>query len=230
MGMGKTICVGVCLAVALAAARPAHAQGCSSSQDAAVQCFVGNAVRTNLLRVHYGMTLSQFKAYGVAVSKILQTQPTYMVSLGMASAVADAMPATNANGSTNQGAQDLAVTQIVQAEVSNGLVVVPAESNTQDLIWFSLDLVTATTDQQGLRLSPGMLLRIVDSYVVAATANGIVNWALVDAGLSGAVDNLASAGLLKLPSTITVSQLKSFVNTLAQIIYNYRVATGRPAL
>ena len=70
----------------------ARAQACTATQDAAVECFVSTAVRTNLTALRYGMTLPQFQAYGVAISKILQAQQTYLVLAGMSSAVSDAMP------------------------------------------------------------------------------------------------------------------------------------------
>lgn len=230
MGIRKTMCVGMCLAVAAAAAPPARAQGCRSSEDAAVRCFVDNAVQTNLTTLRYGMTITQFKAYGVAVSKILQTQQTYLATVGIASAVADAMPPTNSDSSANLPAQQTAVNAIVDAEVTSDLVVIPTEANTQQLKYFSLDLVSAMNDNSGMLLCPGTVLRLVDSFVIGATANGAVNWSQADANLSAAVDNLTNAKLLKLPPSITSAQFKQFVNSLAQIIYNYKVATGRSTL
>jgi hypothetical protein len=103
--------------------KPAVAQSinCVASQQAAIRCFVANAVTTKLTQPRYGMTLAEFEAYGVAVSNILQTHHTYLMLVGTSSAIADAMPPTNANGSANQAAQDLAVTQIVSGAVSNHL-------------------------------------------------------------------------------------------------------------
>ena len=109
MSLQKIVLAGVCLLIA-SIAPPSHAQGgCSSGQDAAVQCFVSNAVRTNLVTLQYGMTMSQFKAYGVSVSKIVQQQPTALALVGLSSAVADALPPTNADGSANQAAQTAAI-------------------------------------------------------------------------------------------------------------------------
>jgi hypothetical protein len=86
MILKSIVLAGVCLLV-VSAAPPLRAQGgCASGQDAAVQCFVGNAVRTNLVTLQYGMTMSQFKAYGVSVSKIVQEQSTALAMLGLASA------------------------------------------------------------------------------------------------------------------------------------------------
>ena len=65
---------GVCLFV-VSAAPPLRAQSyCNSGQDAAVQCFVANAVHTQLVTTQFGMSMSQFKAYGVSVSKIVQSK------------------------------------------------------------------------------------------------------------------------------------------------------------
>jgi hypothetical protein len=69
--------------VALRAALPSQLHGqanpppdCSASQAAAVQCLVANAVSTGLTQPRYGMTLAQLEEYGVAVTKILQTDQT----------------------------------------------------------------------------------------------------------------------------------------------------------
>ena len=58
------------------------------------------------------MTLTQFESYGIAVSKILQTQHTYLMLVGT-SAIADALPPTNADGSSDSAAQTTAVNSIV---------------------------------------------------------------------------------------------------------------------
>ena len=100
------------LALAVAALSPPRlraqtttAPNCTASSDAAVQCFVANAVTTGLTQPRYGMTLAQFQAYGVAVTKILQTDQTYLVLVGLSSAIADALPPTNADGTYNTSAQ-----------------------------------------------------------------------------------------------------------------------------
>jgi hypothetical protein len=230
MKMRKVAMVGVCLSVVAMAAGRSVAQGCTSSQDAAVQCFVGNAVKTNLSSLRYGMTMSQFKAYGVAVSKILQLQQDYLVLAGMASAIADAMPPTNADGSANPAAQQTAVGAIVQAEISSGLVTVPAEVSEQQMNFFSLDMVTSMNETKGIMLSPGFLLRVTDSYIVTATTSGVVNWTTVNSNLATMVSNLSSAGLLKLPVSVTLAEAQSFAQNLARAIYAYKQATGRASL
>jgi hypothetical protein len=230
MELKKKILAAVCFALLAAAAPALRAQNCVASQDAAVECFVSNALRTDLLIAHHGLTAAQFETYGVAVSKILQAQQASLVTMGLASAVADAMPPTNADGSANTSAQQTAVNAIVDAEVADGLVTLPAETTSQQLKYFSLDLVRFMTDKNGMILAPGSLLRLVDSYVVTGTVKGTVNWTQVDANLSTAVDNLESTKLLKLPPALTAAQLKQFVDSLAKIIYNYKVATKRSAL
>jgi hypothetical protein len=228
MDMRKMIFVGVFLLGSGAAA--AHAQECTSSQDDAVKCFVTHAVKTNLTSPRYGMTLAQFRAYGVAVSHILQSQSTSMVLAGTASGIADAMPPTNANGSANPAAQTTALNAIVNDLVTSGIVTIPAEVNTQDLEWFSLDLVSSMGQNSGVMLSAGTPLRLMDSYIVASTVNGVVNWTQANAALATMVSNLTSAGLLKLPSTVTVAQVTALVQSIAQAIYNYKTATNRAQL
>jgi hypothetical protein len=231
MRIRKLLIVGVCLAAGAIAGPSARAQqGCNSSQDAAVQCFVGNAVRTNLTSLRYGMTMSQFKGYGVAVSRILQAQQDYLALAGVASAIADAMPPTNADGSANTAAQQAAVTAIVQDEITDGLVTIPAEVNEQQMIWFSLDMVNSMNETKGIMLSPGFLLRITDSYIVTATSNGVVNWTTVNSSLASMVSSLSSAGLLKLPASVTLADAQTFSQNLAQAINNYKLATGRKSL
>ena len=129
MNVGKLFPVGVFLACAALAAAPAHSQtastNCTASQQSAVRCFVANAVATDLTKPRYGMTLSEFQSYGYAIAEILQTHQTYVVLVGVSSAVADAMPPTNADGSSNQTAQDNAVMQAVAAANSLGFTAPP---------------------------------------------------------------------------------------------------------
>jgi len=174
--------------------------------------------------------MTQFKAYGVAVSKVMQTQQAYLVLFGISSAVADAMPPTNADGSPNAAAQQTALNSIVHSEIANGLVAVPAEVSEQQLEWLSLDLVTSMNSMPEIMLSPGTLLRITDSNVVAATTGGVVNWTLADANLVSMVNSLSTAGLLKLPPSVALSGVEAFTQDLARAIYTYKAATGRATL
>jgi hypothetical protein len=225
----KIMLVGVCLLTG-SAGHAAHAQGCASGQDAAVECFVGNAVRTNLVTIQSGMTMAQFKQYGVSVAKILQTQPTSLAVVGLAGAVADALPPTNADGTANLAAQSTAMNSIVDAGIANSFLSLPAETNAQDLKWFSLDLVRVMNVNNGILLSPGTMLRAIDSYVVTSTTNGTVNWTEANSGIAVMMSNLATAGLLKLPTAITPADATQFAQALAQITYTYRSATGRSSL
>lgn len=228
MKVTKILMVGVCLATVFAGL--AGAQGCASGPDAAVECFVGNAVHTNLVSIQFGMTMPQFKEYGVSVSKIVQSQPTSLAIVGLASAVADALPPTNMDGTANVAAQTTAMNSIVDAGIANGFLSLPAETNAQDLKWFSLDLVRVMNVNNGIVLSPGTMLRVIDSYVVSSTTNGTVNWTQANSGIAAMMSGLASAGLLKLPATITPAQATQFAQALAQITYTYRTATGRSSL
>jgi hypothetical protein len=224
----------VCLpawAIAFAILAPAaRAQSCNASQDAAVQCFVSAAVKTNLTSLRYGMTLPQFQAYGVAISKILQARQTYLVLAGMSSAVADAMPPTNADGSPNLAAQQAANTSVVATEISSGIVALPAETTQQHLIWFTWDLTNGMNQSAAILLTPGFLLRTIDTYVVNATTSGVVNWPQVNANLAKLVTSLQNAVILKLPPNITAAQVISFAQSLAHIIYTYKTTTGRATL
>jgi len=227
----KNIVLAVVCLLLVSVAPPLRAQGsCASAPDAAVECFVGNAVRSNLVTMQFGMTMSQFKAYGVSVSKIVQQQPTALAVVGLASAVADALPPTNADGSANAAAQTAAVNSIVQAAITDDIITVPAETNAQDLKWFSLDLVNAMNTNNGILLSPGTMLRVIDSYVITAATSGTVNWTQANSGIATMITNFASAGLLKLPTTITTAQAIQFAQSLAQITYAYRTATARASL
>lgn len=210
----------------------AQATNCTSSQQAAIQCFVSNAVTTKLTHTRYGMTLPQFEAYGVAVNDILQMHRTYLMLVGESSAIADAMPPTNASGTANQAAQDLAVTQFVNAAIATQMAHTSATVTQQDLDWFSLDITNAMNDNQGLMtmLTPGVSLRIIDSYIVTGTTNGTVNWTTVDASLSTAVDNFIASGMMKVPAPITTTEVKTFVTMVAHSIAEYKVSTGRKTL
>ncbi|MGB8543584.1 MAG: hypothetical protein WCD49_18295 [Candidatus Acidiferrales bacterium] len=193
---------------------------------------MANAVATKITEPRYGMTLPQFQAYGVAVSEILQTNHTYLVLIGISSAIADAMPPRNADGSVNQSAQGLAVSQIVDAVIAGGFAPTPANVTPQDLEWFTLDLVAAMNHNDGMMqlMTPGVGLRIIDSYVVTGTSNGSVNWPQVNASLTNAVQSFITAGLMKIPANQTPVQVETFVSSVAQAIYAYKVSTNRATL
>jgi len=218
------------LAASFGAAPAASAQNCTSAPDAAVDCFVGDAVRAKLLTLQYGMTMAQFKAYGVSVSKIVQSPQASLAAVALASAVADAMPATNASGSANAAAQTAAIDSIVAAAIQDGFIVLPAETSQQDVEWFVQDLVNAMNSPNGIVMSPGTMLRVIDSYVVSSTTSGTVNWAEANAAIASMMQNLSTSGLLKLPASVTAASATAFAQSLAQSIATYKTATGRTSL
>lgn len=233
MGFGRSLIVLVCLAAAATSSIPANAAtDCTASKQAAVECFVANAVATDLTAPRYGMTLAQFESYGVAISQILQTRQTYLVLVGISSAAADAMPPTNSNGSANLLAQQNAVSEIVAAASTAGLVPTPAGTTLHQMQWFALDVSGAMNDNGGVLqlLTPGVAYRVIDSYIVTATSGNTVNWTEVQTNLTNAVNSFIKAGLIKIPAGTTAAQVSTFANTIAHIIYAYKVATGRTAL
>ncbi len=232
MRVQKFALLGMFLGAAVCAAPAMYAQNCTASPRAAVRCFVANAVTTKITEPRYGMTLAQFQAYGVAVSEILRTNHTYLVLIGISSAIADAMPPRNLDGSVNKSAQELAVSQIVDAVIAGGFAPRPSNVTARDLKWFTLDLVSAMNHNDGMMqmMTPGVGLRIIDSYVVTGTSNGSVNWPQVNVSLTNAVQSFITAGLMKIPANQTAAQVETFVNSVAQAIYTYKGSTNRPAL
>jgi hypothetical protein len=178
------------------------------------------------------MSMSQFKAYGVSVSRILQTDETYLVVVGTSSAIADAMPPLNSNGGSNSAAQQAAIASIVSALLANDLATLPSETTALDLQYFSMDVVNAMNSSGGYLqlMTPGVGLRVIDSYVVTGTSAGKVNWTTVDASLSTAINNMIASGLIKVPSGVSVTQVNSFADSVAQAIWTYKQATGRAHL
>jgi hypothetical protein len=178
------------------------------------------------------MTLAEFESYGVSVSLILRTQRTYVVLVGISSAVADAMPPANADGTPNQTAQDNAIMATISAANRYGFTSPPAGTTLLDLEHFSMDVADTMNNNNGALelLTPGISLRIVDSYIITATSNGQVNWSEVDANLSTVVSKYISSGLIKIPPGMFSYGVTSFVNSLAKIIYDYKVATHRTTL
>jgi hypothetical protein len=79
-------------------------------------------------------------------------------------------------------------------------------------------------------MTPGVGLRIIDSYVVTGTSNGSVNWPQVNASLTNAVQGFITAGLMKIPANQTAAQVETFVGSVAQAIYAYKVSTNRATL
>ncbi len=160
----------------------------------------------------------------------MQSPQASLAAIALASAVADAMPATNASGSANTAAQTAAVDSIVTAAIADGFIVLPAETNQQDVQWFVLDLVNAMDSPNGIVMAPGTMLRIIDSYVVTATSGGTVNWSTANTNIAAMMSNLATSGYLKLPASVSSAHATSFAQSLAQTIETYKTATGRTSL
>ena len=233
MALRKYLVVLVCLVSgSLLALSTEAATNCTSSQQAAIECFVANAVATDLTKPRYGMNLVQFESYGVAVSQILQTHQTYLVIVGVASAAADAMPPTKSNGAANLLAQQQAISEIVAAASTAGLVPIPPQTTLHEMQWFALDVSGAMNDNDGVLqlLTPGVALRMIDSYVVTATSGTDVNWTEVQTNLTNAVNSFVKAGLIKIPAGMTAAKISTFANAIAHIIYAYKEATGRKSL
>jgi hypothetical protein len=224
--------VAIILIFALAPA--AHAQSfipCTASQSAAVKCFVNNAVTTDILTVPAGMTSTSYQSYAVAVLRIVQSTNTSVILLGTTSAIADAMPPTNENGMPNESAQANAINSIIGAEINTGLIALPTQTTQVQLVLFAQQTAANMSGFSGVSLSPGSVLRLIDSYIVTATSSsGTVNWTQVDASLATAVNNLNSSGLMKLPSTVTQAEFTTFVEDVAQSISTYKSATGKKTL
>ena len=205
---------------------------CIVSPDAAVKCFARNAVRSGLTTMPPGMTMSQYKAYGVSVSHIVRTPPTLVFLLGTMGAAADALPPVNADGGTpNTAAQERAVGAIVDAALKTGFISLPQGSTPVHLKMFALSVADTMGQNTGVTISPGALLRLLDSYLVGArSANGAVDWANVRAQIHGLVDGLVQSGLLRLPNGVSSDGVKQFANDVAVAIDAYKAATMRSRL
>jgi hypothetical protein len=93
-------------------AAPANAQEvnpCNNSQTLAVRCFVRNAIATKILTVPSGMSATNYSNYAVSVFYITQDTNLSVILLGTTTAIADAMPAKNADGTANETAQTNAI-------------------------------------------------------------------------------------------------------------------------
>lgn len=218
----------------LAIAAPANAQTltpCTSSQASAVNCFVGNAVATKILTVPSSMNMTSYDNYAVAVLRIAQDTNVSVILLGTTSAIADAMPAKDANGAANATAQTNAINSIINSEVLTGILVLPAQTTEAQLETFAQQTVINMTGFTGVSFSPGAVLRLIDSYIVAGTStSGTINWTTVKASLTAAVKNLVGSGMLKLPSGVTEAKFTTFVEDVAQSIATYKSATGKKTL
>jgi hypothetical protein len=218
---------------ALMVSAPGHAQQrqqCTGNSDQAVNCFVSNGVSVGLLELPSGMTLTQYKSYGVAVSKVMQTPSAAVFLLGMAAAAADAGPATNVDGSANQSAQDNLVNAIVSAGLNNSIITLPSEATVAQVQQIARSITQGMTGNPGVMISPGAFLRTLDAYTISATSGGVTNWTAVTANISGLVNMLQATGLIKLPAGITLANVQQFAIDTAHGIVAYKTATNKPNL
>ncbi len=209
---------------------PGHAQ-CATSQDGAVNCFVNNGVSTGLLIVPTGMTMTQYQAYGVAISKVLQTPSAAVFLLGMAGATSDAIPPLNVDGTPNQPAQDAFVNAIITAGLNDSIIKLPLETTSPQLQQFARELTAGMMGNGGVTISPGAFLRALDGYILAATLRtGTVDWLQVTTSITSLVSAMQTAGLIKLPASTTISNVLQFALDTASAIETYKLATGKAHL
>ena len=64
-------------------------------------------------------------------------------------------------------------------------------------------------------LTPGVALRMIDSYIVTATSKGEVKWMEVETNLTKAVNSLVNSGLIKIPEGMTTPQVTAFAYAIA---------------
>jgi hypothetical protein len=230
--MKRILITGVFVGVfGLLISQPGSAQSCTGNQDAAVNCFVNDGVLSGLLAIPKGMSLTQYQSYGVSISKVLQSPSATVFLLGMAWAIGDAIPALNADGTANQPAQDAFVNAIITAGMKDGIILLPAETTSAQLQQFARDLTAGMTTNGGVTISPGAFLRVLDGYILAATMRtGTVNWAQVTTNITSLVNGLQTAGLIKLPGSITIANVQQLALDTANAIEIYKIATGRTHL
>jgi len=230
----------------LAAAPPARAQfpaTCTAAQNAAAKCVAGTALNAKLLLVPSGIAPSPDGTLDLASPRAPRSRSIAVTIAAALFAVADAMPPANANGSPNAAAQIAAINAIIEAAVSRGILPLPARTTLaqlQSLAQSSAANAAADSNAEAdagddrnddASLSPATVLRVIDSYIVTATdANGNVRWATADAGISAAIGNLLSSGMIQLPSGMTLSKLDLFAGDVARAIAAYKSATGRRSL
>jgi len=231
--MGARIVVSVLLLGGLLTALPrtAQAQKCDKDPDGAVVCFAKNAISSGLVTVPPGMSPHDYTDYAVGVSHGIQTPTATMFVLGISGAVADALPPTNTDGTPNQSAQNAAIDSILDAALRDGMVVLPEGTTSDQFKLMARQFTGAMAENSGVTISPGAVLKVLDSYVVASTSStGSVDWPTVTTGISAMVDGLISADMLKLPSGIAAGNVKQFATDVSHAVYEYRQATRKARL
>lgn len=205
---------------------------CDASSQAAVDCFVLHAVKTGLVQLPPDMTLDQFRAWGVSVAEMLREPGASVLALGLASAVADALPPVSVNGlDADASAQAAAVDAIVESAIATRLLVLPAGATAADAKRMVIKMAERFGSYNGPNFSSGTVLRMLDAILMSATDSaGRVDWAKVNDSIAKLVNALNAAGLLTLPSGTTVDGVRRFAQDTALAIYNYKLATGQSRL
>ena len=154
-----------------------------------------------------------------------------MFLLGISGAVADALPPTNTDGTANQSAQNAAVNSILEAALRDGMVTLPEGTTSDQFKLMGRQFTGVMAENSGVTISPGAVLKILDSYIVASTSStGSVDWPTVTSGISAMVDGLVNGGLLKLPAGILAGNVKQFASDVSYAIYQYKQATQKARL
>jgi hypothetical protein len=212
--------------------KPPKAVACDSSPEAAVDCFVVNAVKTGLADVPEGMTMDEFRAWGVSVAGMLSQPGASVLAFGLASAVAEAMPPVSLNGvDSDASAQTAAVDAIVKSAIASRMLVLPEDVSGADAARLVRRMAESFSGYNGPSLNSGTVLRVLDAIVVDATdSTGHADWSKVNANIAKLVDSLIAIGLLTVPAGTTAGEIKLFAQDTALAIYNYKLATGQPRL
>jgi hypothetical protein len=151
--------------------------------------------------------------------------------LGMASAAADAVPPTNADGTENLAAQNTFVNGVIAAGLKDDIITLPAQTTSAQIEEFARELTLGMAGNAGVTISPGAFLRALDGYILAATSStGTVNWLQVTTSIASLVSALQTTGLMKLPASITTVNVQQFALDTANAIVVYKLATGKAHL
>ncbi len=219
-------------AIALSASGAGAQSNCTASQSAAIKCFVSNAVATKITATRHGMTLADYESYGVSVNAIIQSDHTYLVLVGISSAVADAMPPTNADGSANASAQNSAIGTLVSRRGGRS----PRQYDFRRHHGRSSVLHHGRRQrherQQQLprsahpwRLAPHhRFLRRLRHHQRHRQLDRSQHWHRFRHS------NMVAAKMIHIPPGVSEADIKSFAQTLGKAIYNYKVATKRTTL
>ena len=108
----------------------------------------------------------------------------------------------------------------------------PAGTSLLDLEHFSMDVAAAMNNNNGALelLTPGISLRIIDSYIITATTNGQVNWTRWTPAFPPPLPNTSTPVMVKFRPACSLTGVTSFANSLAQVIQTYKVCDPSQSL